>query len=89
VGLCRNTAAAVTLGEPATGSPDAGPLVARREGTLEVGTCFGNAVTIATMDVSTYNCPDHEAVIVLVSPQPQASHVWTELRAIRDGFMCW
>jgi hypothetical protein len=64
-------------------------LVARRAGTLEVGTCFGNPVGPATIDVSTYDCPDHRAVIVLVSPQPASSQVWTDLYAIRDGFNCW
>jgi hypothetical protein len=89
VGLCKTTSTVVTLDGPTAGPPDAGPLVARRDGTLEVGTCFNNTVGTATIEVSTYDCPDHEAVIVLVSPQPQSSQVWTELRAIRDGFMCW
>ena len=92
-GVCPSTTAAVTLGEPspagAVADAGAGVLVARRTGTLDTGTCFGNPVATATVDVSTYDCPDHAAVIVLVSPQPAASQVWTDLYAIRDGFNCW
>ena len=89
VGLCEaTTPVAVTLAEPVP----AGSM--RRAGTLDVGngqpgSCFGNPVPPATLDVSTFDCPDHQAVIVLVSPQPQSSQVWTDLRAIRDGFLCW
>ena len=44
---------------------------------------------IAAVETATYNCPDHTAVVVIVSPQPLASQVWTDLVAIRDGFTCW
>jgi hypothetical protein len=89
VGLCgTSTPVALTLDEPVPAGS------ARRAGTLDVGngqpgSCFGNPVPPATLDVSTFDCPDHQAVIVLVSPQPQSSQVWTDLRAIRDGFLCW
>jgi hypothetical protein len=93
VGACPSQTVTATLGEPAaataTADAGAGVLVARRAGTLETGTCFGNPVGTATLDVSTYDCPDHAAVIVMVSPQPASSQVWTDLRAIRDGFNCW
>jgi hypothetical protein len=91
-GLCPSPTVAVTLQEPdATASADAGAgaLAARRAGTLDVGTCFNNPVPPAAMELSTYDCPDHHAVIALVSPQDTSSHVWQELRAIRDGFQCW
>ena len=90
-GACPSTAVTVTLDDPAPAGAgtDGGLLVARRMGTLQTGTCFGNPVPAATLDVSTYACPDHTAVIVMVSPQPAASQVWTDLLAIRDGFTCW
>jgi hypothetical protein len=89
IGLCGSTTAAVTLGDPPGGTADAGVLVARREGTLDAGSCFNSPVPLATIEASTYACPDHTAVIVLVSPQPAASQVWTDLRAIRDQFTCF
>jgi hypothetical protein len=90
-GVCPSSTATATLDDPLPADADAGAgvLVARRAGTLDTGTCFGNPVGTATLDVSTYDCPDHTAVIVLVSPQPASSPVWAELRAIRDGFNCW
>jgi len=88
-GLCGSTTATVTLDDPASAVGDAGLLVARRSGTLDAGSCFNAAVPAAALDVSTYHCPDHTAVIVLVSPQPAASQVWTDLRAVRDGFSCY
>jgi hypothetical protein len=88
-GLCPSQSATVTLGDPEPAAADAGMLVARRSGTLEATTCLSNPVPIAAVQTSTYECPDHAAVIVLVSPQPAASQVWTDLVAIRDGFTCW
>jgi hypothetical protein len=88
-GLCPSQTVAVTLGEPAATSQDAGSLVARRAGTLDAGTCFDNPVPAAAIEVSTYDCPDHHAVVVLVSPQPVPGPIWTELDTIRDGFLCW
>ena len=41
------------------------------------------------LQVSTYACPDHVAVLVLVSPQPPGGAVWADLGAVRDGFSCW
>jgi len=93
-GLCKTTVS-VTLDDPASPtpmtSPDAGAavLVARRQGTLEAGTCFGNPVPTATLDVSTYTCPDHAAVIVMVSPQSASDQVKADLQAVRDAFRCW
>lgn len=98
IGLCPSTTVVVTLVDPDAGSldggatqggPDAGTLVARRSGSLDAGTCFGKPVPVATVEVSTYRCSDHTAVIVLVSPQPSSGQVWTDLRNIRDGFVCW
>jgi hypothetical protein len=89
VGLCATTTpVALTLADPVPAGSG------RRAGTLDVGnggpgSCFGNPVPPATLDVSTFDCPDHKAVIIIVSPQPQSSQVWTDLRAIRDGFLCW
>jgi len=88
-GLCPSQTVAVTLDDPSAASGDAGALVARRAGTLDAGTCFGNPVPVATIEVSSYECSDHHAVLVLVSPQPTTSQVWTDLYAIRDGFQCW
>jgi len=88
-GLCPSQTVAVTLADPAATPPDAGALVARRAGTLDAGTCFNNPVPTATIEVNTYDCPDHHAVVVLVSPQPMTSQVWTDLYTIRDGFQCW
>ena len=88
-GLCPSQTVAVTLADPEPATADVGMLVARRRGTLDAGTCLGNPVPIAAVETSTYGCPDHAAVIVLVSPQPAASQVWAEVVAIRDGFTCW
>jgi hypothetical protein len=88
-GLCPSPTASVTLAEPGALPADPGMLTARRNGTLEVGTCFENPVPMSTLEVSTYACPDHAAVVVLVSPMPVSSAVWTELFEIRDGFDCW
>lgn len=103
-GLCAlTTAATVTLQEPDlngapaaaadAGGPRAGALVARRMGTLRVGSCKGFDAPIAdsSVEVSTYACGDHPAVLVLVSPQPSSpdNAVWRQLRAMRDTFTCW
>jgi hypothetical protein len=88
-GLCPSQTVAVTLADSEPAAADAGTLVARRRGTLDAQTCLGNPVPIAAVETSTYDCPDHAAVIVLVSPQPPSSRVWTDLVAIRDGFTCW
>jgi len=88
-GLCPSQTVVVTRADPEPAAADAGTLVARRRGTLDAQTCLGNPVPIAAVETSTYNCPDHAAVIVLVSPQPPSSEVWTDLVAIRDGFTCW
>ena len=93
IGLCPSPTVTVNLGEPEGDSPGAttgsGRLVARRTGTLEVTTCFEKPVPAASIEVWTYDCPDHAAVVTLVSPQPNGGSVWTELRTIRDGFSCW
>jgi len=89
LGLCHaSMPVAVTLADPVPAGS------AHRTGTLDVGngqagTCFGNPVPPAAIEVSTFACPDHAAVILLVSPQPPSSQVWTDLHAIRDGFLCW
>ena len=88
-GACPSTTVTVTLDDPTPAGADGGLLVARRMGTLDTGSCLGNPVPTATLDVSTYDCPDHTAVIVMVSPQPAGSQVWTDLLALRDGFTCW
>jgi hypothetical protein len=88
-GLCPSQTVAVTLGDPAPPAGDGGALVARRAGTLEAGTCLGNPVPVAAVETATYDCPDHAAVIVVVSPQPSSSQVRADLVAIRDGFTCW
>jgi len=87
--LCPSQTVAVTLADPEPAAADAEALVARRGGTLDAQTCLGNPVPIAAVETSTYDCPDHAAVIVLVSPQPPSSQVWTDLLAVRDGFTCW
>ena len=84
----------VTLQEPqspqdAGGAVDAGVLLARRDGTLAAGTCFGNPVPTATLEVSTYQCPDHSAVLVLVRSQSPSSQVGADLVRIRDSFTCF
>src|SRR5215471_13915524 len=84
-GLCPSPNVAATLDDPSAATRDAGALVARRAGTLNVGMCFSNPVPLATIEVSSYECPDHHAVLVLVSPQPTTSQVWSDLYAIRDG----
>lgn len=88
-GLCPSDAVTVALGDPDPAAVDAGMLVARRSGALDAHTCLGNPVPIAAVETSTYDCPDHTAIIVLVSPQPTSSDVWSQLAAIRDGFTCW
>ncbi len=88
-GLCNSTVGVtVTLDEPAD-APGAGSLVARRNGTLNAGRCFGMPVPVAAVEVSTYACPDRPAVIVLISGQPASSQAWADLRNVRDGFTCW
>jgi hypothetical protein len=67
----------------------AGILIARMRGTLQTSTCFDAPVPAASMDVVTYRCPDHMAVLVAISPQPPSSRVWSELYALRDRFVCW
>jgi len=91
VGLCGAAAAAVTvtLDEPQGDPTGGGTLVARRNGTLDAGACFGATVPTAAIELSTYRCPDHAAVQVLVSPRPAADPVWDELHAVREGFACW
>lgn len=91
-GLCASSTVVATLDEPVAGAgadAGAGMFLARRHGTLDAGQCFGAPVPAATLEVSTYHCPDHEAVIVLVSPQPEPGPTWTTLRAVRDSFRCW
>jgi hypothetical protein len=92
IGLCPSQTVTVTLDEPLAPSPGdagAGVLVARRNGTLDAGTCFNAAVPPALVEVSTFTCPDHTAVLVLISPQPSTGQVWTDLRRIRDTFSCF
>ena len=90
-GLCPSTTVTATLGDPEGASADAGSgaLIARRSGTLDAATCFSLPVPSATTEVSTYQCPDHTAVLVLLSPQPSTSQTWTDLRGVRDAFVCW
>jgi len=88
-GLCPSATVSVTLGEPETAVADARMPVTRRSGALDAHSCLGNPVPIAALETSTYNCPDHAAVVVVVSPQPLSSQVWMDLVAIRDGFTCW
>ena len=94
IGLCGTSRVTVTLQEPqspqdARGAVDAGVLLARRDGTLAAGTCFGNPVPTATLEVSTYQCPDHSAVLVLVRSQSPSSQVGADLVPIRDSFTCF
>ncbi|HMI87617.1 MAG TPA: hypothetical protein VK550_26205 [Polyangiaceae bacterium] len=94
IGLCGNSQVKVTLQDPQIprgphGSVDAGVLLARRDGTLSAGTCFGNPVPMATLEVSTYQCPDHSAVLMLVRSQPPSSQVRADLVRIRDSFSCF
>jgi hypothetical protein len=86
-GLCNSTSVTVTLGDP-DGTATA-PYSSRRTGAMSVGSCFNAAVPPATIEVSAAACPDHTAILILVSPQPASSQVWTDLHAIRDSFRCW
>jgi hypothetical protein len=88
-GLCPSQTVKVTLADPGPAAADGSVTVLRRAGTLDAGTCFGNPVPVATLEVSSYDCPGHQAVLVLVSPQAMTSQVWTDLTTIRDGFACW
>jgi hypothetical protein len=56
---------------------------------MSVGSCFGAAVPAAMIEVSAASCPDHTAILILVSPQPASSQVWADLDSIRDSFNCW
>jgi len=86
-GLCHSASVTVTLGDP--NAADAAPFSSRRTGTMSVGSCFNAPVPPATVEVSAAVCPDHTAILILVSPQPADSQVWTDLHAIRDSFRCW
>jgi hypothetical protein len=86
-GLCGNPPSIVTLGDPETTA--GGAFGSRRTGALSVGSCFAAAVPPATVEVSVAACPDHAAILILVSPQPASSQVWTDLDSIRDSFRCW
>jgi hypothetical protein len=93
IGLCDSSRVAVTLQDPQSprdpqDAVDAGVLQARRDGTLSAGTCFGNPVPTATLEVSSYDCPGHAAVLVLIGSQPPSSPVWADLMRIRDSFSC-
>ena len=86
-GLCNSASVTVTLGDPdAAGSQ---PFSSRRTGAMSAGSCFDSPVPPATIEVSTAVCPDHTAILVLISPQPASSQVWTDLHAIHDSFRCW
>ena len=94
IGLCDTSRVSVTLQDPQSPRDprdafDAGVLLARRDGTLSAGTCFGKPVPMATLEVSTYRCPDHSAVLVLIRSQPPTSQVWADLVRIRDSFSCF
>ncbi|HMJ51897.1 MAG TPA: hypothetical protein VK540_07460 [Polyangiaceae bacterium] len=94
IGLCGTSQVTVTLQDPqspqdARGAVDAGMLLARRDGMLAAETCFGHPVPTATLEVSTYQCPDHLAVLVLVRSQPPSSPVGADLVRIRDSFTCF
>lgn len=86
-GLCNSASVTVTLGDPDTAA--AGPFSSRRTGAISLGSCFDSPVPPASVEVSTAVCPDHTAILILVSPQPASSPVWTELQAIRGSFQCW
>jgi len=86
-GLCANPSVTVTLGDPEAVAT--GQFSSRRAGEMSVGSCFGAAVPPATIEVSAASCPDHTAVLILVSPQPASSQVWADLDSIRDSFSCW
>jgi len=86
-GLCNSASVTVTLGDP--DAAGAGPFSSRRTGSMTVGSCFDSPVAPATVEVSAAVCPDHTAILVLVSPQPASSPVWMELHAIHDSFRCW
>ena len=94
IGLCGTSRVTVTLQDSQgprdpQGAVDAGVLLARREGTLAAGTCFGNPVPMATLEVTTYQCPDHFAVLVLIRSQLASSQVSADLVRIRDSFICF
>ena len=86
-GLCSSASVTVALGDPDTA--DAAPFSSRRTGTMSVGSCFDAPVPPATVEVSAAVCPDHTAILILVSPQPADSQVWMDLHTIRDSFRCW
>jgi len=86
-GLCNSASVTVTLGDPDPSG--AAPFSSRRTGALSVGSCFNAPVPPATVEVSAAVCPDHTAILILVSPQLADSQVWTDLHAIRDSFHCW
>jgi len=86
-GLCMIPSATVTLGDPEAGAT--GTFSSRRAGAMSVGSCFGAAVPPATIEVSAAACPDHTAILILVSPQSGSSPVWADLHSIRDSFTCW
>jgi len=86
-GLCMSPSVTVTLGDPEAVA--AGEFSSRRAGEMSVGSCFGAAVPPAMIEVSVASCPDHTAILILVSPQPASSQVWADLHSIRDSFSCW
>lgn len=86
-GLCGG--ATVTLEEPAESRANDAGVGLERAGTLSVDYCFGGAVPPARIEVSTFDCPDHDAVLTLVSPEDETGAAWDELRALRSSFRCW
>jgi hypothetical protein len=87
IGLCG--AATVTLDEPASPGPNDAGVGLERLGTLSVEYCFDAPVPDARLQVTTFDCPDHDAALILVSPQPEGSVAWADLARIHASFRCW
>jgi hypothetical protein len=86
-GLCGG--GAVTLDEPtAPGPNDAGVGLARR-GTLTVEWCLGVRVPPSVLEVTTFACSTHDAVLTTITPAPAESAAHAELARIRDSFRCF
>lgn len=86
-GLCG--AATVTLTDTPADTPTATRApTAAFSGTLETGTCFNRPTSVARLEVTTYDCPNHPTVLTLISSYPATSPISLELAALRDGFDC-